>query len=274
MFCAGLALEQARAADEKGGLRKQLESDATMYDSAATMIAKMERRMERQAQGRKRADAEAVGRILEALPVLSACNDLRALTDLEPANRALFQSLGGVGKLIDYMRPRGMNAPYATIIARTLPCVMDNAGRRLFHEHAMTVDADGEVRFRYLLSLLQSSDPDDQENACLALAAAAQDSAVNRSACFEHDLSAQIFAVLQEQCSLPIPRQRLQRVLVMAMAELANGFEPYKELLRIHDAVPMLLSFLTPSHDEYLVKETLQLLGRMTQNSTGIQQEL
>ena len=38
--------------------------------------------------------------------------------------------------------------------------------------------------------------------------------------------------MLQEQCSLPIPRQRLQRVLVMAMAELANGFEPYKELLR------------------------------------------
>jgi len=38
--------------------------------------------------------------------------------------------------------------------------------------------------------------------------------------------------------------------------------------------VKLLLSFLSPSHDEYLIKETLQLLGRMTQNSAGIQQEL
>ena len=35
------------------------------------------------------------------------------------------------------------------------------------------------------------------------------------------------FDVLQEQCRLPIPRQRLQRVVVMAMGKLlANGFEP------------------------------------------------
>ena len=73
---------------------------------------------------------------------------------------------------------------------------------------------------------------------------------------------------------MPIPRQRLQRVVVMAMAELANGFEPFKELVRKHDGVPLLLSFLSPSHDEYLIKETLQLLGRMTQNSPGVQMEL
>ena len=80
--------------------------------------------------------------------------------------------------------------------------------------------------------------------------------------------------MLQQQCALPIPRQRLQRVVVMAMGELANGYEDYKELLRRHEGVPMLLSFLTPSHDEYLIKETLQLLGRMTQTNAGIQGEL
>ena len=37
---------------------------------------------------------------------------------------------------------------------------------------------------------------------------------------------------------------------------------------------PLLLGFLKPQQDEYLIKETLQLLGRMTQNSPGIQGEL
>ena len=32
--------------------------------------------------------------------------------------------------------------------------------------------------------------------------------------------------------------------------------EPYKELLRTHEGVPMLLSFLTPSHDEYAPSPT------------------
>lgn len=264
----------ATAADEPNRLRKQIEGQGSLYDTAETMTHKAEMRMARVARGKRRADAPAVSRILETLPVLSACNDLRALTDLEPANRALFQAMGGVGRLVDYMRPKGQNAPYATIVARTLPCVMDKEGRRLFHEHASLKDTDNEVRYRYLLALLQSADPDDQENACLAIAAIAQDSDANRHACYEHTLSAQVLGVLQDQCALPIPRQRLQRVVVMAMGELANGYEPYKELLRTHEGVPMLLSFLTPSHDEYLIKETLQLLGRMTQNSPGIQGEL
>ena len=71
-----------------------------------------------------------------------------------------------------------------------------------------------------------------------------------------------------------MPRQRLQRVVIMAMCELANGFDPYKDLLRSYDGVPLLLSFLSPSQDEYLIKETLQLLGRMTQANGGIQAEL
>ena len=79
-----------------------------------------------------------------------------------------------------------------------------------------------------------------------------------------------VYSVLQETSQQKMPRQRLQRVVVMAMAELANGFEPYKDLVRSFDGVNLLLSFLSPSHDEYLIKETLQLLGRMTQNSAGI----
>ena len=41
----------------------------------------------RQARKGRRADPAAVTRILETLPVLSACNDLRALTDLEAAKQ-------------------------------------------------------------------------------------------------------------------------------------------------------------------------------------------
>ena len=45
---------------------------------------------------------------------------------------------------------------------------------------------------------------------------------------------------------MAIPRQRLQRVVVMAMGELANGFEPFKQLVCKHDGVPMLLSLCSP----------------------------
>lgn len=264
----------AKAQDEPARLQKQLQSTGQLYEPSAKMLAKAEIRLSRDAKGKRHGDAEAVGRILETLPVLSACNDLLHASELEPSNRTLFQSLGGVAKLVDYLRPKGQNAPYATIVARTLPCVLDAAGRTLFHKHASEVDKDGELRYRYLLSLLQSADPDDQENACLAIHGAATDCDDVRKACFDHGISAQVFGVLQEQSALPIPRQRLQRVVVMAMSELASGYEPYKELVRAHGGVPMLLSFLSPSHDEYLIKETLQLVGRMTQNCASIQAEL
>ena len=266
--------EQRAAAEGPAKLRDQLQGDHSQYDSAEAMISKVEARMERHAKRSRRADPEAVARILDTLPVLSACNDLRALTDLESANRTLFQDMGGVDQMVEYLRPRGQNAPYATIVARTLPCVLDAAGRQKFFEYAMGTDGDGEVRLRYLLALLQSSDPDDKENACVAIAAAAQDSPANREAFFEQGISTQVFAVLQEQSQMAMPRQRLQRVVVMAMAELANGYDPCKDLLRKYQGVPLLLSFCSPTHDEYLIKETLQLLGRMTQNNAGIQQEL
>ena len=259
---------------DSSSMRKQLQQSGTLYESAPSMITKTEVRMKLRARGKKMGDPEAVSNIMSNLPGLSACTDLRALTDLEPENRKLFQRCGGVERMIDCLAPKGQNAPYATIIARTLPCVLDKAGRELFYTHASKSDSDGQLRYRYLLKLLESTDPDDKENACLAIAAAATDSDDNRKAFFEHGLSAQVFSVLQEQCNLPIPRQRLQRVVVMAMSELANGFEAFKETLRRSNGVPMLLSFLTPSHDEYLIKETLQLLGRMTQNCWSIQQEL
>ena len=41
------------------------------------------------------------------------------------------------------------------------------------------------MRLQYLSALLQSADPDDKENACVAIAAAAQDSPTTRQACFE-----------------------------------------------------------------------------------------
>ena len=270
---AQMARDADARAQSHASLQSQLGGDGQVYESAEVMIQKAEVRLARKAR-KSKADPEAVSQILATLPVLSACNDLRALTDLEAANRSMFQGLGGVHRLVDYLRPKGQNAPYATIVARTLPCVMDAEGRRLFHEYASGTDADGEVRFRYLLALLQSSDPDDKENACLGVAAAAQDSPDNQQAFFEYGIAAQVYAVLQEQSQLPIPRQRLQRVVVMAMAELANNFEPFKDLLCSYEGVPLMLSFLTPSHDEYLIKETLQLLGRMTQTNAGIQGEL
>ena len=90
----------------------------------------------------------------------------------------------------------------------------------------------------------------------------------------EQGISSLVYQVLQETSQHAMPRQRLQRVVLAAMAELAHDFDPFKDLLRAQQGVPLLLSFLSPKHDEYLIKETLQLLGRMTQSSTGIQQEL
>ena len=87
--------------------------------------------------------------------------------------------------MVDYLRPRGQNAPYATIVARTLPCVLDARGRALFLEYSMGMNSEGEVRLQYLSTLLLSADPDDKENACVAIAAAAQDSPTARQACFE-----------------------------------------------------------------------------------------
>ena len=80
----------------------------------------------------------------------------------------------------------------------------------------------------YLAALLVSKDPDDKEHACLAIASAAQDASMNREACFKNEISKQVLEVLQETCRQHMPRQRLQRVVVMAMGELANGYEPYK----------------------------------------------
>ena len=48
-----------------------------------------------------------------------------------------------------------------------------------------------QVRLTYLSALLLSTDPDDKENACLAIAAIAQDSSENRAALFEHGVSKQ-----------------------------------------------------------------------------------
>jgi hypothetical protein len=147
------------------------------------MISMAEARLARHAKRGRRGDMAAVSRILETLPALSACNDLRALTDLEGANRTLFQEmqvrsalialngtrlhliahspltpgclrLQGVQRMVDYLRPRGQNAPYATIVARTLPCVLDARGRSLFIEYSMGTNAEGEVRLRSLSALL------------------------------------------------------------------------------------------------------------------------
>ena len=52
-------------------------------------------------------DPVAVGRAIENLPILVACNDLRALTELEQGNKSLFQEMGGVIKLVDYLYPHG-----------------------------------------------------------------------------------------------------------------------------------------------------------------------
>ena len=237
------------------------------------MIKLKAKKMERAAKA-GRTDPVALQRVLQTLPVLSACNDLRALTELEATNRTLFQTLGGVYKMVDYLAPHGPNAPYATHIARTLPTVMDKEGRQLFHDYATGVDAHGEVRLTYLTALLKSRDPDDKEHACLAIAAVAQDSNVNREAFFKAGVSQVVLEVLLETCQQQMPRQRLQRVVVMALSELAQDFEPFKDVIRTAGGVQQLLLLLSPSHDPFVIKETLALIGRITMNNQGIQTEL
>lgn len=257
-----------------GGRMSFSSSGFSMFEPVPTMIRKVAKKMEREAIKRNRANPTEVQRVLDTLPVLSACNDLRALTELEPANKALFQSLNGIRRMIDYLKPTGPHAPYATHVARTLPCVMDADARKMFHDYARQYDRDGQIRYEYLLALLMSSDPDDREHACLAIASVAQDSPTNVAALFQHGISAAALEVLQATCRAQVPRQRLQRVVVMALSELANDFEPFKNALRDAGGVPLLLQMLTPTNDPFVIKETLQLLGRITQASSGIQADL
>ena len=81
----------------------------------------------------------------------------------------------------------------------------------------------GEVRVKYFTSLLASKDPDDKEHACLAIASIAQDSSANREMLFKHKISEQVLMVLKDTCQQSMPRQRLQRVAVMALSELAQA---------------------------------------------------
>ena len=105
------------------------------FKTVPEMLAVTAKKMARKAKGARR-DPVALNRVISTLPVLSACNDLRALTEIEPTNRGLFQQLGGLNKMIDYLSPNGPNAPYATHIARTLPAVMDREGREIFSQCA------------------------------------------------------------------------------------------------------------------------------------------
>ena len=264
--------QEDAAADGSEKIRTRL-ADGSLFDPSATMIKKAELKMARKARSKK-ADPDAVKRVLDTLPVLAACNDLRSLTELEPGNRGLFQSMGGVNKLVDYLSPYGPQAPYATHVARTIPCVMDADGRKKFYEAASQPDSSGEVRFKYLSTLLDSHDPDDKEHACLAIASVTQDCEPNRVAFFKHGISVTVFAVLQDTCRQEMPRQRLQRVVVMALAELANNYAPFKDKMCEAEGIPMMLAMLTPSNDPFVIKETLQLMGRLTQNHAGVQSEL
>ena len=174
---------------------------------------------------------------------------------------SLFHAMGGIYKMVDYLSPVGPQAPYATHIARTLPCVMDAEGRALFAEYATEADALGTTRIGYFNALLTSHDPDDKEHACQAIAAIAQDSAGEPQGVHGPRHRAQVIAVLHETCQQQMPRQRLQRVVVMAMSELAQDFEPFKETIRQQGAVRELLEMLTPSHDPFVIKETLRADG-------------
>eukprot|EP00966_Prymnesium_polylepis_P124788 2886092-Prymnesium_polylepis.3 len=267
-------LEALAAQGGPEGKLAQAGSGSMMFEPVPVMIKQAAARLERAGKAAKKGDLQAVQRVIETLPVLTACNDLRALTELDGANRSLFQSLGGIRRLIEYLAPNGPQAPYATHVARTLPCVMDGDARTLFHEYAALQDRDGVVRYKYLSALLESADPDDREHACLAIASVAQDSPTNRKAFHEHAISTQVLNVLQESCRAQVPRQRLQRVVVLALSELAHDFEPFKNSLREAEGVPMLLQMLTPSNDPFVIKETLQLVGRITQGHAGIQHDL
>jgi DNA repair exonuclease SbcCD ATPase subunit len=77
-------------------LRERLKGEAgggMLYETAEVMISMAEARLARHAQRGRRGDMAAVKQILETLPAPSACNDLRALTDLEGASRTLFQEM-------------------------------------------------------------------------------------------------------------------------------------------------------------------------------------
>ena len=122
------------------------------FKSVPEMLALAAKKMARKAARGGRTDPVALGRVISTLPVLSACNDLRALTEIEAKNRTLFQELGGLHKMIDYLSPNGPNAPYATHIARTLPAIMDREGRDLFNQYAPPAPLT--------LTLTRSPDPD------------------------------------------------------------------------------------------------------------------
>jgi len=266
----------ARAAGGPAGYSEdasQLEYFGQLYKTAPEMIRATARKLARTAKSKKM-DPIAVGRVIQTLPVLVACNDLRALTELEPGNRTLFQDMGGVIKLVDYLFPHGAQAPYATHIARTLPCVMDPQGRRQFGEYAAQKDSDGTVRLTYLSALLLSNDPDDRENACLAIAAIAQDAPDNRKALFENGISTQVMEAFMETSAQKMPRQRLQRVAVMALSELAQDFEPFQAKLLEKGCIRLLLSQASPTNDPFVIKETLSCIGRVTQGNRNIQKEL
>ena len=80
--------------------------------------------------------------------------------------------------------------------------------------------------------------------------------------------------MLQESCRAQVPRQRLQRVIALAIAELAHDFEPFKNALQASGGVPLLLNLLDPKNEPFVIKETLQLVGRITQNNPAIQADL
>ena len=200
----------------------KLDHFEAIFQPVPEMIKAAARKLQRKATGKK-VDPKGVERVLRTLPVLVACNDLRALTELEAGNRTVFQSMGGIEKMVDFLYPHGAQAPYATHIARTLPYVMDAEGRKIFGEYASGPDREGKVKITYLTALLLSDDPDDKEHACLAIASIAQDSSANREMLFKHKISEQVLAVLKDTCQQSMPRQRLQRVAVMALSELAQA---------------------------------------------------
>jgi len=250
-----------------------LDEFGSIFKSVPKMIDEAERKLHIASLGSK-VDAVGVAKVIQTLPVLVACNDLRALTELEPGNRTLFQNMGGITKMVDYLYPHGPQGPYATHVARTMPCVMDAAGRKLFHEYATQLDSAGEPRLKYLETLLDSTDPDDKEHACLAIAAIAQDYEPNRAAFFEHGISDKVSAVMADTCSQKMPRQRLQRVAIMALSELSMNYAPFKDSIVRARGVQLLLEQATPSHDPFVIKESLSCLGRLTQTHGPTQQEL
>lgn len=252
---------------------EQIAEFGTIFKTVPKMIIDAERRLEVASHGSK-LDPMGVNKVIQTLPVLVACNDLRALTELEPGNRTLFQNMGGIMKMIDYLYPHGPQGPYATHVARTMPCVMDAAGRKLFHEYATLPDAHGQPRLKYLEALLDSTDPDDKEHACLAIAAIAQDYEPNRAAFFEHGISAKVIAVTKDTCLQKMPRQRLQRVAIMALSELSMNYTPFKDAIVKANVLQLLLDQATPSHDPFVIKESISCLGRLTQTHAPTQQEL